>query len=570
MIRSPARHAASLLALSCIAPVACAQGLITRTTPPETAVDAIFKRYDKQDMPGCSVAVIDDGRLLLKKSYGMADPSLGVPMSSTTNVWIPYSETRVFVALAVAQLARDGKFSLDDPIRKHVPEVPAYASAVTVRQLLHHTSGLPDYGVLRGPGADIEDPMSEDEFFRVVSRWGKLGFAPGQSHLYSNTDYAFLKILVERISGGSLHAYLQPRVLTPLGMSATRIGADQADIHPGHALFYRPDGDGFERVLRYRVTPTGGISVTTSLDDLLKWERALRDPARGFGEMLRDLEPGAPPPAGDADATGFQFGVYRRTHKGLPLVEYRGVGWYTYLVQVPDTRLSVATLCLTNVDTGWLGADVARLYAAPAVVLQAAAAPPAPRALGQPVDVPAADLQRYVGEYRTANARTVIDVGVAAGALTITPRGRPTLPELVALGNGQFKAMLGGDTFLFEFKDEPEGMTLSSWDVTNNESGGETVRRGTPWTPDAKALAHYAGTYDGDDVEVTLHVRSDDDRILVSARGMTETALAPSNKPDSFTGPDIYTTRFERDTSGRVVALVLDATRVKGMRYTKR
>ena len=119
MIRSTARHASCLLALASIASPAFAQGSITRTTPAESAVDAVFKRYDSKASPGCSVAVIDGGKVLFKKSYGMADVSLGVPRTSATSHWIPYSEARVFVALAVAMLARDGKVSWGDPIRKH-------------------------------------------------------------------------------------------------------------------------------------------------------------------------------------------------------------------------------------------------------------------------------------------------------------------------------------------------------------------------------------------------------------------------------------------------------------------
>jgi CubicO group peptidase (beta-lactamase class C family) len=115
---------------------------------------------------------------------------------SPTTTWIPYSEARIFTSLAVAMLARDGKISLDDPVRRHVPEVPAYAGAVTVRQLVHHTSGLADYGShMSGP--DVFGRMSEDEFFRILARWGKLGFPPGRGHTYSNTDYALLRLLTE-------------------------------------------------------------------------------------------------------------------------------------------------------------------------------------------------------------------------------------------------------------------------------------------------------------------------------------------------------------------------------------
>lgn len=575
MIRSPARHAACLLALAFIAPSAFAQGSITRTTPAESAVDAVFKRYDSKDTPGCSVAVIDDGKVLLKKSYGMADISLGVPRTSNTSHWIPYSEARVFVALAVAMLAQEGKIGLDDPIRTHVPQVPAYASAVTVRQLLHHTSGLADYGVLDPSFDSMWSRVWEDEFFRVLARWNKLGFAPGTAKMYSNTDYALLEMLVERVSGSTLHDYLHGKILGPLGMTSTRIGADQATVAPGHVLFYEPDGDSFHRVFPYRTSPVGGISVTTSLEDLIRWEAALRDPASGLASMLKQLEVGAPPPD-DADAgmEGYAFGVFRRTYRGLPLVEYHGVGDYTYLVQVRDTQLSVATLCNSYRDMWSIGPSVARLYAAPRSAATSSAAKSAsttpPPEVGPAIEVPAAELQRYVGEYRNASGQA-FDIATAGNGLIFTPRGGARMPPMLPVGGGRFRAEIAGSTYLLTFKADGGDMVMTAWDVTENESGGEDLRRWAPpaWA-DATTFAAYAGTYIGEDVDATMYVRVEGDRVLMATRGRPESAMAPERKPDHFGKWDIYMPRFERDASGRVVALVLDATRVKGMRYTKK
>lgn len=577
MIQPTARHAACLLALTVIAPSALAQGSITRTTPPESAVDAIFKSYDSKDTPGCSVAVIDDGKVLLKKSYGMADISLGVPRTSRTNHWIPYSEARVFVALAVAMLARDGGIGLDDPIRSHIPQVPAYASAVTVRQLLHHTSGLADYGVL-DPGFDsMWSQVWEDEFFRALARWNKLGFAPGTAKMYSNTDYALLEMLVGRVSGGTLHDYLHGKILGPLGMTSTRIGADQATLAPGHVLFYEPDGDSFHRVFPYRTSPVGGISVTTSLEDLIRWEAALRDPASGLASMLKQLEIGALPPGSDAEpdlrVEGYSFGVSRRTDRGLSLVEYHGVGEYRYLVQVAGTQLSVATLCNSYRDMSSMGPGVARLYAVPRSAATSSSETPAnsaPPAVGPAIEVPAAELQRYAGEYRSASG-DVFDIATAGTGLVFTPRGRAPMPPMLPIGGGRFRTDIGGSTYLLTFKADEGDMVMSAWDVTANESGGEDLRRkATPAWATRATLSQYSGTYVGDDVDATLHVRVEGDRLLMATRRRPESAMAPEGKPDHFGKWDIYMPRFERDASGRVVALVLDATRVKGMRYTKR
>ena len=569
MIHPTTRHAGCLLAIALIAPAAFAQGPITRTTPPESAVDSIFKRYDSKDTPGCSVAVIDNGKVLLKKSYGMADPALGVPRTSSTSHWIPYSEARIFVALAVAMLARDGKITLDDPIRRHIPQVPAYASAVTVRQLLHHTSGLADYGVL-DPGLDsMWTRLSEDEFFRALARWNKLGFAPGSSEMYSNTDYALLQMLVKRVSGASLHDYLHGRLLGSLGMKDTRIGVDQTLLHPGHALFHAPDGEGFRRIFPYRSDPVGGISVTTSLDDLIRWEAALRDPAQGLSTALEELEAGAPPPAPDAepDARDFAFGIFRSTYKGLPLVAHHGVGGYAYLVQVPDTGLSVVTLCNAYMDMPTMGPDVARLHVASAVPQ---AATPAPM-IGPVVDVPVSELQRYVGAYRPPTGQ-YFDIAMAGKGLQITPRGGTAMPVALPVGEGRFRQdFTDGTTYLLTFQPDGADMVMTALDVAKNKPDGPGLRRASaPAWATTETFAAYPGIYEGDDVDSTLHVRVENGRVLMATRGRAELEMQPGKQQDHFVRWDIYDPRFERDGSGRVVALVLDAQRVKGIRYTKK
>lgn len=553
-----------------------AQAGLQRLAPEPGAIDAIFARYDSTSTPGCSVAVIDEGKVIFQNSYGMADVALGVPRTAATSHWMPYSEARVFVALAAAMLARDGVISLDDPVRRHLPELPAYASAVTVRHLLHHTSGLADYGVLAPAFESMQTPTSEDELFRVLHRWGKLGFVPGQGQMYSNTDFALLKLLVEHKTGGSLHDYLHAELLGPLGMANTRIGASQAAVHPGHALFHEASGDGGGRVLAYRQSPTGGISVTTSLEDLIRWDAGLRDPARGLEALLQSLQAGAPPGADEVGEASFSYGVFRREHRGIPLVAFHGIGQYTYLVQVAGTALSVATLCNSYPGTDSFGPEVARLHVAPAAEAGTAAdGPAAPDAQtsvvpGPPLPLSPAELQEFAGEYQNARGNFKATLGVVDGALVFTPHGRPPMASLVPVGNGQFTAEADGATYLLTFKPGEDDLMMTAWDIADNVSGGDDLFRWTaPSWPTSELVADYAGTYEGEDIDAVLYVRVEGSRVFVASRGMAEELIEPKKESDLFQGPTIYTTRFERDPQGRVVGLVLDATRVKDMRYRR-
>ena len=543
--------------------------VLARADSTTARVDAVFARYDATT-PGCAVAVVRGDEVLLRKAYGMAHIGFGVPMTPATSLWVPYSEARVFTALAVAMLARDGRLSLDDDVRRYVPEVPAYASAVTVRQLVHHTSGLADYGVLAGPGWELSDRTSEDEVFRILTRWGRLGFAPGTDKMYSNTDYALLRILVERVTGGSLHAYLDERLFRPLGMSGTRVGADQATVVPNHALFYEADGEGYRTLLRYRVSPVGGIAVTTSVDDLVLWARALRDPALGLGALLEDLEAGAPEAESDE---GLAFGVYPEADGGLRMVTYRGVGEYTYLVRVPEADLSVVTLCNAYAGMWAFGPEVARIFAPPAPPDSPSAAP---AISGPPAPTPTvaagpAELERYAGEYRARDgAPPSFHIGAENGALQFTAPDDRTF-QARALGGGRFTFDLVPPgvriDLAFTAPDTPDGDVAMQ--ISEDGEPSEPPRyRWDPWEPTPEALRSYPGTYAGDDVDVTLYVTVAGDRVLMASRGMAASELDPHGQADTFRIPT-YAVRFHRDDGGRVTHLTLDATRVAGMRYSR-
>lgn len=536
--------------------------------PLEPRVDSIFAQRAGRDSPGCAVAVMRDGDVVLKKAYGMANISLNVPMTPATSTWIPYSETREFIALAVAMLARDGRISLDDPVQRHVPEVPPYAGDVRVRHLIHHTSGLADYGVLAGPGWFISDRMSEDEYFRIITRWGKLGFEPGTEVMYSNTDYALLKILVERVTGGSLHSYLDEQLFRRAGMRNTRMGADQAAVFPDHALFHDPADGGYRMVLG-RVSPVGGISVTTSVDDLVLWEQALRDRSFGLDALYAELREGAPDP-GD----GFAFGIYSDARNGVELEVHRGVGEYMYLVRVPDAEISVATICTVYTGMWEYGPSVALLFAAPdapRVVADAAPAstPPTTAAASAPtVTVSPVELQRYAGEYRASGyGRPSLRLAVADQGLQITTANDAKY-DARPIGNGTFEAMISPTlTARLIFADADSSVTLTVMYVETGETEA-VLERWSPVTPDAAALESYPGVYIGDDVEITLYVSVADGAVVIAGRGLAATALDPTPLPDHFDIED-YGVVFHRDAAGNVTHLTLEATRVKGMRLTR-
>ena len=192
--------------------------VLSAQTPPWTGrVDSVFADVAQPGSPGCALAVFRDGRIAYERGYGTADLEHDVPIKPASVFYVG-SLSKQFTAFAVALAAADGKLSLDDDVRKWIPELPDYGSRITVRHLLHHTSGLRDYNTL----FDIAGRRNDEAFdnhivLRIIARQRALNFKPGDEYLYSNSGYVLLSLIVERATGTRLHA-------SPHRVSSNRLG----------------------------------------------------------------------------------------------------------------------------------------------------------------------------------------------------------------------------------------------------------------------------------------------------------------------------------------------------------
>jgi len=178
-------------------------------------VDRLFAEWDRPDSPGCSLAVVRDGKILYKRGYGMANLELGIPITPQSVFYVG-SVSKQFTAFCIALLAREGKLALDDDIRQHIPETPDYGNPVTIRHLLHHTSGIRDYLELENIAGIDAGSYHEQDVLELLARQKSLNFAPGEEYLYSNGGYFLLGIIVKRASGRSLRFEKQAEGRPPL------------------------------------------------------------------------------------------------------------------------------------------------------------------------------------------------------------------------------------------------------------------------------------------------------------------------------------------------------------------
>src|SRR6478672_3317363 len=237
----------------------------TPDTSARARVDRIFAAYDRTDSPGCAVGVYRDGRVTLARGYGMANLELNVALSPQS-VFDIGSTSKQFTATSVVLLAQQGKLSLDDDIRKYIPELPNYGKTITIRHILTHTSGIRDYLTLWGlAGVDDADLTTDDDALALIARQRELNFAPGEQWLYSNSGFFLASVIVKRVSGMTLARFAAARIFAPLGMAHTRFNDDHMSVIANRATGYAPrDSGGGWATAMSNFEQTGDGAVQTS------------------------------------------------------------------------------------------------------------------------------------------------------------------------------------------------------------------------------------------------------------------------------------------------------------------
>lgn len=358
---------ALLLSLTCVL-VACerpAPSTARSSSPTRPVIDSLFARFAAPGMPGASVLVMRHDSVLLRESFGLADVEAKVAATPATNYRLA-SLTKQFTATAIVLLVRDGKLSLDAKARELLPELPAYARDVTVRHLLTHTSGLWDYEAFV-PDTQVRQVSDADALTLVSTRAESLYFAPGSAWRYSNTAYALLALIVERVSGARFAEVLRERIFIPLEMRDTYAHEEGRSVVPRRAWGYTVHGDTVTRTDQSNTSAVlGDGGVYSSIDDLARWHASLsRAPLVGDSLWRATttafvLNNGTP--------TEYGFGWFVERYRGHARLRHHGEtrGFTNAVSRFPDDGLTIVVLTNRTDSAPWDIADaLADLYFSP-------------------------------------------------------------------------------------------------------------------------------------------------------------------------------------------------------------
>jgi CubicO group peptidase (beta-lactamase class C family) len=524
------------------------------TTAEITRIDSVFAGLNSTSGPGCALGVSRDGQLVYSRGYGMANLETGTAITPAS-IFHVASISKQFAAFAVALLAEDGKLSLDDDIRKFVPEIPAYSKPITVRHLIHHTSGLRDQWSLLGMADWREDDLiTEGDVLAIVSRQKALNFLPGDEYTYSNTGYTLLAVIVKRVSGKSLREFSDERMFQPLGMTNTHFHDDHTMVVPGRTSAYNPRPGGGWMVSIPVFDTYGATSLFTTVADLLKWEQNFVD-ARVLSRAL--IEKGQ-------QSTTLNSGRKLDYGYGLSIEEYRGMravghggadaGYRSDVIRFPDANLALAVLCnAANSGPNELSRRVADIL----LEKRLAPAPPKP---ASGVVAPSAERQaRVVGLYLKRGVDEVFEVGSKDGNLILLPWQLP----MKHVAADTFATTMYPITFVTEGPPGPAA-TLNIKIFTEPEAPYDRVAAVKP-TP--AELDAFTGTYYSDELDVRYRIERKDSVLAVVMRRRGSMSLQPAFA-DGFTAPEVGTIRFTRE-KGKVTGFLVTSGRVRNVVFKR-
>ena len=501
-------------------------------------VNALFKTFDRADVPGCGLGIIQDGRFIYKRGYGMANLDYGIPILPET-VFRIGSVSKQFTAMAIALAAAEGKLSLDDDVREHLPELRNLPAPITIRQMLYHSSGIRDYLELM----DLAGNPSEDDYYTVeeavamIARQKHLNFPPGDEYLYSNSGYFLISQIIPRVTGKSLREWADERIFQPLGMKNTHFHDDLRMIVQNRATGYRSTKGGDFEIDISKIDMVGDGGVFTTVDDLLIWDQNFYDnQLGGAGVMKEMLTPGV---LSDGVTQQYALGLSVSSYRGLDTVGHGGswVGYRAGILQFPQQKFSVICLCnRSNAQPMQMARRIADIYLAEHLE---------PESKSTGVSVSDSVLNKRIGTYWSERTGEFAEITLEEGVPVLKIGGYSNrLADVVFDANNRMTVQGRGQRpFQFEpLRDLP---------------------------PPETDLSVYQGSYYCEDVGATYQIQlSEEGKLALVDLVLDEPTLEPMFR-DGFRW-ESGSMVFERDAQDDVSGFRLSMGRARNFQFVKK
>ena len=524
----------------------------------DSEVDSIFKQYNQKSGPGCAVAILRNDSIIFQKGYGMANLEYDIPITPTT-VFDIASVSKQFAGLAISTLIEQGKISMDDDIRKYLPDVPKFSKIITIRHLVHHTSGLRDWPeALAYAGWRWDDVFSFEDIMRMVKAQKELDFEPGTKYSYSNTGYNLLAAIVAEVSGKSFRAWTDENIFQPLQMNSSHFQDDYSRLVKNLAYSYSSNGSEFVKSPS-ELTAYGSSSLFTTVEDLSRWlinfdkQIALKNPVYLNMLTFGKLNNGKP--------VAYGYGLETDEYRGLKTISHNG-GWAGYrsvIMNFPDEKVSIIILSnFADFDVNRHVSEVAGLFLKEKFKDK-------PVVTNKLKDAPMTVLETLLAKKFTGNyllrPGKVISITLENGQIMTQATGEPKFPTEPRSDSTIWIDAYGAPmTFVKNKKGE----------VNELKYRDLLVKRVTLWNPDPAMINQFTGTYYS--TELSTEYKIDLENGVLKMHHMRLGDLGLTVDPtgtDRFNG-DLGSIEFFRNAQKKVAGFRVSGGRVKNLRFDKR
>lgn len=503
----------------------------------EKQIDSIFKAVNNDKSPGAAISIIQDGKIIARKSYGLANIENQVPLTHQSVVKMPYSESREFISIAAVLMEKDGIFSLDDKVRTYFPSLPEWAEPVTLWDLLNHRSGFVDeWATLLLMHNSMSNRFETEQFLRLLYKQSTPEVEPGKGYMYSNSDFGLLRLIMEKASGQNLPDWMEQRLFEPLKMKSTSMQKNPLDIIPNQATMYEDAwGGGYQIAHVPKTSPGGNYYILTSASDLELWTAIVNDPTSEISAAIKKLTTNVRQIPGKENH--YVIGYTHRSITNQQIILHEGVNGYNYLTRVPSKGLSVITLGNRH-DAGFAEQNKAIIGY---FLKQAPEEPKLLTFITKPIEMPESELTKYTGNFRWQNhvswestnqLRKFSSLYIADGKLKMRYTGNYVI-ELTPVTKDVFYFREGEDGYgaQFEFKQESRDAPLNLTVTFDDGYPSDIMVRDTEglWQPTINDLAEFSGRFYSEHLDYYWNIELNEAGKLI---------LKSSNLPDTELEPD--------------------------------
>lgn len=508
-------------------------------------IEKLMERY-KPGNPGAQLAISRNGQVIYSKAWGMADLEHNVPLT-TTSIIEAGSVSKQFTAAAILLLEEQGKLSLNDDVRKHIPELKNYGTPITLRHMMQHTSGLKDWGSIAALAGwpRSTKTYNNDDALHIISLQQSLNNTPGSEYIYSNSGYNLFAIVVERVSGMSLADFTKKFIFEPAGMTRTEWRNEYRKVVPNRAIAYsKPGGVYYTNMPNEFVYGNGGLLTTA--EDLLTWTHYYMNGKLGGPALLKKQL--TTNPLNNGNKNDYAAGLFIGKINGVDLIAHDGAtaGYRANLEHLPSVGVTIAWLSNTAEFSGSAMQDGLRnLFVKPT---------PAQTTDAAVFNVAPATLESYQGWYRNSRSGSGVRMFVKDGKLNATQIGvlQPVADRTFRAGGSRVELFpdhrRNGFVFINSSNDSIYFTAVDSAKV------------------DTKTLNEYAGEYYSPEVEATYLVFIKN-KLYIRQKIKSEFELTPTYK-DGFDTP-LGPAYFERDRKNKVVSFKVSISRARNVEFKK-